>query len=44
MSFAAQPSDMSMMTIVNPLITAGTLVKIQDELGNAIEQLPPPIG
>ena len=43
-SFAAQPSDMNMMTIVNPLITAGTLVKIQDELGNAIEQLPPPIG
>jgi len=28
----------------NPLITGGSLVKVQDELGNAIEQLPPPIG
>ena len=44
MSFAAQPTNMSMLSIVNPLITAGTLSKVQDERGNAIEQLPAPIG
>lgn len=43
-SFAVEPSEMNMMTILNPLITAGTLVKVQDEKGNALEQLPPPIG
>jgi uncharacterized protein YegP (UPF0339 family) len=32
------------MSIVTPLKNAGTLVKIQDEKGNAIEQLPAPIG
>ncbi|MFZ4707914.1 MAG: hypothetical protein ACOYMF_18075, partial [Bacteroidales bacterium] len=44
MSFAAQPSDMSLKSIVTPLITAGTLTKIQNEKGNAIEKLPAPIG
>ena len=43
-SCAVEPDDMNMMTILNPLITAGTLVKVQDENGNALEQLPPPIG
>jgi hypothetical protein len=44
MSFAAQPTNMSMLSIVNPLINAGTLIKVQDERGNALELLPPPIG
>jgi uncharacterized repeat protein (TIGR03803 family) len=43
-SFAAEPDNMSLMSIVTPLKNAGTLVKIQDEKGNAIEQLPAPIG
>jgi hypothetical protein len=44
MSFAAEPDNMSLMSIVTTLKNAGTLVKIQDEKGNAIEQLPAPIG
>jgi uncharacterized protein (TIGR02145 family) len=44
LSFAVQPSDMTMRTIVDPLINAGTLIKIQDENGNAVEKLPDPIG
>ena len=32
------------MDIVQNLITAGQLIKVQDESGNAIEYLPPPIG
>ncbi len=39
-SFAIIPPDMSLKTILNPLITAGTLVKVQDKKGNAIEQIP----
>jgi hypothetical protein len=44
MSFAGEPDNMSLMSIVTTLKNAGTLVKIQDEKGNAIEQLPAPIG
>ena len=44
MSFAGEPDNMSLMSIVTSLRNAGTLVKIQDEKGNAIEQLPAPIG
>ena len=44
MSFAVEPDNMSLMSIVTTLKNAGTLVKIQDEKGNAIEQLPAPIG
>jgi hypothetical protein len=43
-SFAVEPPNMSMLTILNPLITAGTLIKVQDEKGNALERLPDPIG
>jgi uncharacterized repeat protein (TIGR02543 family) len=44
LSFAVEPNNMSMMAIVDPLISAGTLIKVQDEKGNAIEKLPDPIG
>jgi uncharacterized protein (TIGR02145 family) len=44
LSSAVQPSNMSMRTIVDPLITASTLVKVQDEEGRAIERLSDPIG
>jgi hypothetical protein len=44
LSFAVEPDNMSLISIVNPLITDVTLLKIQDEKGNAIEKLPPPIG
>ena len=44
MSFAGGPDNMSLSSIVNSLKVAGTLVKIQDEKGSAIEQLPAPIG
>jgi hypothetical protein len=44
MSFAVEPDNMSMVSILNPLISGGTLVKVQDEKGNAIEKLPAPLG
>jgi len=44
LSFPAEPDDMSMLSIVDPLITEGKLIKVQDESGNAIEELPFPIG
>ena len=44
LSFATQPDNMNLLNIVNPLITAGTLIKVQNESGNSIEQLPFPIG
>ena len=44
MSFAGEPDNLSLSSIVNSLKVAGTLVKIQDERGSAIEQLPSPIG
>jgi hypothetical protein len=44
LSFTATPDNPSILDIVNPLITAGTLLKVQDESGDAVEQLPLPIG
>ena len=43
-SFAVEPTDMSIRTIVDPLISADALVKVQDEKGRAIEELSDPIG
>ncbi|MDT8373450.1 MAG: T9SS type A sorting domain-containing protein, partial [Bacteroidales bacterium] len=40
LSFTTTPDNPSMLDIVNPLITAGTLLKVQDEAGDAIVQLP----
>jgi hypothetical protein len=44
LSFAVEPADMSMRAIVDPLISANALVKVQDEKGRAIEELSDPIG
>jgi len=44
MSFNNEPDDMDLMVIVQPLIDAGVLIKVQDEAGNAIVELPPPWG
>ena len=44
MSFAALPDNMSLMDIVYPLIANGTLIKVQDETGKAIENIGQPIG
>uniref|UniRef100_A0A832G270 T9SS type A sorting domain-containing protein n=1 Tax=Ignavibacterium album TaxID=591197 RepID=A0A832G270_9BACT len=38
------PENTNMMSIFNPLISSETLIKVQDETGNALEKLPPPIG
>lgn len=35
------PEDIQMISIVQPLIDAGSLVKVQDEAGNAIEYVVP---
>jgi uncharacterized protein (TIGR02145 family) len=43
-SFAIELRNMSLITILNPLIGDETLLKVQDEKGNAIEKLPDPIG
>jgi len=43
-SLILTPSDPDMQNILNPLINSSKLVKVQDESGAAIEQLPPPIG
>lgn len=43
-SFAVEPDNRSLSTILDPLISAGILIKVQDEKGNAIEKLPDPIG
>jgi uncharacterized protein YjdB len=43
-SFAAEPANMSLVSIVDPLVTANIQLKVQDEKGNAIEKLPFPIG
>jgi uncharacterized protein (TIGR02145 family) len=43
-SFAVEPNNMAMSTIVDPLINAGTLIKVQNERGKAIERLAEPIG
>lgn len=44
MSFYLSPSNIDMKAVVQPLIDATTLVKVQDEGGRAIENLPAPIG
>lgn len=41
-SLAAQLVNPNMLQLLNPLFDQ--LIKVQDENGNAIEQLPPPIG
>ena len=37
-------AEQDAMPVLNDLITAGQLVKVQDENGNAIEHLPEPVG
>ena len=44
LSFAVEPENRSMSVIFDTTINSGTLIKIQDEKGNAVEKLPPPIG
>lgn len=39
LSFAAKPNDLSMRSIVDPLISEDILVKVQDEEGKAVERL-----
>jgi photosystem II stability/assembly factor-like uncharacterized protein len=40
LSLMATPDDPNMLQLLDPLITADKLVKVQDETGNAVEQLP----
>ncbi len=40
MSFYAEPEDMNLQSIVQPQIDNSSLLKIQDETGAAIEELP----
>jgi len=40
MSFYANPDDLNLLNVVQPLIGNGSLLKIQDETGSAIENLP----
>ncbi len=44
LSLVATPDDLNMLNVLNPLITDDHLLKVQDETGNAIEELPAPIG
>ena len=44
LSYAAMPDDISMQSIVAPMIGDDVLIKMQDERGNAIENLGVPIG
>jgi len=44
LSFAASPADMSMASIVEPLIASMHFNKLQDESGRAVEHLSDPIG
>jgi len=39
-SFYVTPQNPAMLQVMQPLITAGQLVKMQDEKGNAVENLP----
>jgi len=41
MSFNVEPQDMGMDLILQSLINGGVLVKVQDETGQAIEDVPP---
>jgi predicted nucleotidyltransferase len=43
-SLIVKPDNLDLLNVLEPLITSGKLVKVQDENGNAIEQLLPPIG
>jgi pimeloyl-ACP methyl ester carboxylesterase len=43
-SLMVRPDNLDMLNVVNPLIVADVLVKVQDENGNAIIELPAPIG
>jgi len=43
-SFYNEPLEMSLVNIVQPLIDSGVLLKVQNELGDAIVELPIPIG
>ncbi|MDP8287164.1 MAG: PKD domain-containing protein, partial [Candidatus Electryonea clarkiae] len=43
-SFYNEPDNMDMMAIMQGLIDAGELFKVQDEGGLALVELPPPIG
>ncbi|MEE4257104.1 MAG: T9SS type A sorting domain-containing protein [Bacteroidales bacterium] len=42
MSFYVQPADFDMQAIVQPLIDAGELIKVQDEDGNYVQFIPGP--
>ena len=44
LSFAVEPTDRSMLAIVDPLIVSGSLFKIQDEKGSAVERLSETVG
>jgi len=44
LSFYNEPDNMDMMAIMQTLIDAGELFKVQDEGGLALVELPPPIG
>ena len=41
MSFYVIPDDMTMQTILQPMIDGGSLIKVQDETGQAIENVVP---
>ncbi len=40
MSFYVRPDDINLMNIVQPLITSGELIKVIDESGNFIQNIP----
>jgi len=44
LSYCLEKEDMSLLNYISPLISEGALIKMQDESGNAIEELPQPIG
>ncbi len=43
-SLNSEPLNKNLLDIFSNLISNETLIKVQDETGNAIEKLPPPIG
>lgn len=43
-SLKTEPLNKNLLNVFEPLITGDILIKVQDETGNAIEKLPPPIG
>ena len=44
LSIMATPDSTDMLQLLDPLIKTDELIKVQDETGNAVEQLPDPIG